>query len=203
MTNFGRGGAPGQERVEVGEALAEALPPHPLAHDVPEPRAARGLRRRRRRHGGSLLVPAGRRRRVVRSCSGRRGVVTDNASQVTKHPPVHVPCAAGAGVAAAAHHRGLQRQRRRALLLVRLERGARQRRCRRWRREDQAEARQVILVVALAEVEERIRHGRRRRALRTCWRAAARALPCSISLAGAHSRRPRLYTYRRRKHAAG
>ena len=156
MTHFGRR-AGGQERVEVGEALAEALPPQPLAHDVPEPRAAA---RRRRRHNGSLVV----RGRRVRS-SGRGVVTTSNASQVViEHPPVHVLSAAGVAVppALAAHHHQARLQQRRPPL-VRLERAARGR----LRREDQAEAHQVVLVGAvLAQVEERIRHGRKR------WRAA-------------------------------
>ena len=167
VTHFGRR-AGGQERVEVGEALAEALPPQPLAHDVPEPRAAARPRRLRRRrpHKGSSLVVRGR-----RVHSSGRGAMTNNASQVTEHPPVHVR--SGAGPPAARHHQARLEQRRApAPALVRLERAARGQ----LRREDQGEAHQVVLVVGLVVVD-----GHVRRALTMFWSHA----------------RPRLYTYRR------
>jgi hypothetical protein len=134
--------------VEVGESLAEALPPQPLAHDVPEPRASRRLRRRPNPTGGRRLV-RGRRERwghhVGAPRGGRGGAMTmsDDASQVTEHPPVQVLLST-VPPAARTHRQGvvLQQRRHTPLLVVRLKCAAWQGQRRWWwrrrRREDQA-----------------------------------------------------------------
>jgi hypothetical protein len=147
----------GQKSVEVGESLAEALPPQPLAHDVPEPRASRRLRRANPEAGNALA--RGRRERWGRHHGGA-GVMS-YASQVTEHPPVHVLLST---VPPAHRLQGVLQQRRRTPL-VRLKCAAGQRRY--WlRREDhQAEARQVVLVdggggIQLVRAEVERIHGR-------------------------------------------
>lgn len=193
--------------MEVGESLAEALPPQPLAHDVPEPQALRRrLRRRRRRrrrsksntNGGRLA--RGRRERWRRHHGpgrGGRGGVMSNASQVPEHPPVQVLLSANVPPA---HRQGVVLQQRRRTPLVRLKCAACWQRRRWWwrRREDQAEARQVVVLVdggagvqlVLRAEVERI-HGR----ARASDRCACRRRAC-MALLGPRASLP-IYTFRR------
>lgn len=174
--------------MEVGESLAEALPPQPLAHDVPEPRASRRLRRANPEAGSALV--RGRRERWGRHHGGA-GVMS-YASQVTEHPPVHVLLST---VPPAHRLQGVLQQGRRTPL-VRLKCAARQRR--HWlRREDhQAEARQVVLVdgggIQLVRAEVERIHGRPAARAQDIDSRRAACVPRRARMVA----RPRLYTFR-------